>query len=242
MTVKKGNSILAIIPARGGSIGIVRKNIQVVAGKPLIAYTIDAAAQSKLLSRVVVSTDDPEIAAVAREHGADVPFLRPTEMATDEVSVYPALSHAVLWLEEQEGWQPDYVMLLQPTSPLRTCQDIDSAIQLALDTDADSVVSLCETKLHPYWTKTVTREGHIVDFIQLDEPIHRRQHLPPVYALNGSIYLVKRAILVERETFYTDRTLAYIMPASRSLDVDTPWDLELVSLVLADRELQSLGV
>ena len=234
MVFENKQVVLAVIPARGGSKGIAKKNIRPISGKPLIAYSIDAAKSSKLLDRTVISTDDPEIAAVSKEYGAEVPFLRPLEMATDEISIYPALIHAMLWLEEQEGWQADYVVLLQPTSPLRTGEDIDNAIELAFDKDADSVISLSETKTHPYWTKTITPEGKITDFLQLSDPIYRRQDLPPNYALNGSIYMAKRAVLLENQSFVTDHTFGYIMPQERSIDVDNNWDLKLVDLILSE--------
>ena len=168
MSPERESRVLAVITARGGSKGLPQKNIRPLAGKPLIAYTIDTASQARLLDRTVVSTDDQQIAEIARQHGAETPFLRPPQLATDDISVYPALAHAVQWLEEHEDYHPDYVMLLQPTSPLRTVEDIDNSIMIALEKDADGVVSLCEAKHHPYWMKRVTVDGQIVDFIPQD--------------------------------------------------------------------------
>jgi N-acylneuraminate cytidylyltransferase/CMP-N,N'-diacetyllegionaminic acid synthase len=241
MTLKKQGRVLAVIIARGGSKGLPLKNIRLLAGKPLIAYTIDAALQARLLDRTVVSTDDRQIAEIARQYGAEIPFLRPPELAQDETTVYPVLSHAVQWLENCEGYRPDYVMLLQPTSPLRTAGDIDNAIVLALERNADGVVSLCETKHHPYWTKRVTEDGQVVEFAPLDRAYDRRQELPRAYALNGAIYLCKREILLECQTFYTDRTYAYIMPIEHSLDIDTPWDLHLAELILQGKASHERG-
>ena len=224
--------VLGVITARGGSKGLPQKNIRPLAGRPLIAHTIHAALKSSLLDRTVVSTDDPQIAEVARQYGAEAPFLRPPELAGDEASVYPALAHAVRWLEEQNSYRPDYVMLLQPTSPLRTVEDIDNSVTIALENDADGVVSLCETKQHPYQAKQVTGDGRIEDFIPLERVYYRRQNVPPVHAPNGAIYLVRREILMKRQTFYTDRTYAYIMSPERSLDIDSSWDLHLAELIL----------
>lgn len=230
------HKVLGIIPARGGSKGLPEKNIRLLNGKPLIAYTIDAALRSTLLDRVVVSTDSPNIAKIAQQFGADAPFLRPPELARDDTLVYPVLVHAMGWLEERKGYRPDYVMLLQPTSPLRTGEDIDNSIRLAAEKDADGVVSLCETKHHPYWTKRVSEEGRILDFIPMDKSVEqaysRRQDLPPAHVVNGAIYLVKRDVLLERHTFYTARTYAYIMPIESSLDIDTFWDLRMAEVVL----------
>ena len=230
--------VLGVITARGGSKTLPNKNILPLVGKPLIAHTINATLNARLLSRVLVSTDHHGIAETARQFGAEVPFMRPAELAQDNTLVYPVLVHAVQWLEQQEGYQPDYVMSLQPTSPLRTADDIDDAIGLALEKDADSVVGLCRIKHHPYWTKGVSDDGRIVDFMSLDKPLEvaysRRQDLPQAYGINGAVYIVRREILLERQTFYTDRTYAYIMPVERSLDIDTLWDFRVVELLLKE--------
>ena len=232
MSTQRHIRVLGIIVARGGSKGLPQKNIRLLGGRPLIAHTIDAALQAQLLDRAVVSTDDHQIAEIAQQHGAETPFLRPPELARDDTMAHPVLVHAVRWLEEREGYRPDYAMMLQPTSPLRTAQDIDNCIALAHEKDADAVVSLCEPKHHPYWTKQLTEDGRVLSFIALDRAYDRRQDLPPAYALNGAIYLVKRDILVDRLTFYTDRTYAYIMPVERSLDIDTRLDFDLAEMIL----------
>ncbi|NJN67375.1 MAG: acylneuraminate cytidylyltransferase family protein [Chloroflexaceae bacterium] len=226
---------LAIIPARGGSKSIPRKNLALVAGKPLIAWSIQVALESQRLSRVIVSTDDEEIAEVAQEWGAEVPFRRPPELARDDTPGIDPIIHAVTWLEQHENDTPDYVVVLQPTSPLRTTQDIDAAVQLAQEKQVDSVVSVCPIHHHPYWTKRITDDGRLVPFLELEQDYYRRQTLPPVYALNGAIYLVQRTILLKQQSFYTEQTFAYVMPPERSIDVDTSWDLHLVNLVLEDR-------
>ena len=225
---------VGLITARGGSKGIPQKNIKPLAGKPLIAWTIEAALNSRRLDRVIVSTDDEEIAKVAREWGADVPFMRPPELAQDDSPHLEVIRHALRWLDSENQAQLDYLMLLQPTSPLRTTEDIDRAIVLATEKDADAVVSVCQTHDHPYLSKQVTPDGRLLDFVEKPQGYLARQRLPPAYSLNGAIYLVRRSVLLERDDWYTDGTFAYIMPPERSLDIDTPWDLHLVNLILRD--------
>ena len=234
--------ILAVITARGGSKGLPQKNLRPLAGRPLIAHTIGAARDAGLLDRTIVSTDDREIADMARQFEADVPFLRPAELARDESPSLPVLVQALEWLQQHQDYQPDYVMLLQPTSPFRTAQDIDNCITLALRKAADGVVSLSKAKHHPYWMKRVESDGRISDLLPPDKipesGFGRRQDLPSAYAVNGAIYLVKREVLIESRTFYTERTYAYIMPPERSLDIDTLWDFRLAELVLKDGLVQ----
>jgi CMP-N,N'-diacetyllegionaminic acid synthase len=225
---------LAVIPARGGSKGIPGKNLASAGGRPLIAWTIVAARAAQGVSRAVVSTDSPEIAEVARGLGAEIPFLRPAELATDAAPGMLPILHAIRWLEEQEGYRPDYVMCLQPTSPLRTAEDIDAALALARAKEADAVVSVAPVEHHPFWMKRVSPEGQLSDFMVPERPALRRQDLPLVHALNGAIYLVRREVLLAKQTWYTERTYAYVMPPERSFDVDTPWDLRIVDLLLGD--------
>lgn len=162
--------------------------------------------------------------------------MRPAELSRDDTPGIEPVLHAVSWLEQHENYCPDYVMLLQPTSPLRTAHDIDSAVAIAREHQADSVVSVTPTHHHPYWCKRITETGQLTNFLDLDAAYTRRQDLPPAYALNGAIYLVRRDVLVQEKTFYTDNTYAYSMPEERSLDVDTPWDLYVVDLILRDRK------
>lgn len=227
---------VGLITARGGSKGIPQKNIRPLAGKPLIAWTIEAALRSRRLERVIVSTDDEEIAKVSREWGADVPFMRPAELAKDDSPHLEVIRHALGWLESESEAELDYLMLLQPTSPLRTCADIDRAIALGEEKDADAVISVCQTHDHPFLSKQVAADGKLLDFVQKPQGYLARQSLPPAYSLNGAIYLVRRSLLLERDDWYTDRTFAYIMPPERSLDIDTPWDLHLVDLILRDSD------
>jgi CMP-N-acetylneuraminic acid synthetase len=225
-------TVLAIIPARGGSKGVPNKNLAQVAGRPLIEWTIDAARRATSLGRVVVTTDAPSIADAARKSGAEVPFLRPSELAQDDSPGMAAILHAVAWLAEHERYHPDYVMCLQPTSPLRTARDIDAAVGLLAQHEADSVVSVTPVDQHPYWMKQMDADGRLRDFMVPDRPAIRRQDLPLVYALNGAIYLAGRTVLVDTASWYTTNTRGYVMPPERSLDLDTPWLMHLADLML----------
>ncbi|KAB2646787.1 MAG: acylneuraminate cytidylyltransferase family protein [Verrucomicrobia bacterium] len=224
--------IAALIPARGGSKGIPRKNLVPLAGKPLIAWTIEAALGSDKLSRVLVSTDDAEIAAVARQYGAEVPFLRPPELARDETGTLEVALHALDWIEQNTTDRPEYLLLLQPTSPLRTTADIAAAIHLAQTRGADAVLGVCEAEPHPYLARRMDESGVLSDFIPAREASGRRQDFPPAYILNGALYLNRCTSLRASRVFQPPGALAHVMPRERSLDIDTPDDLRLAELLL----------
>lgn len=227
--------ILGIIPAREGSKSIPGKNLSSVAGQPLLNWTIYQALKSEALDRLILSTDSEEILRIGKTAGAEVPFLRPCELAEDDTPGIVPILHAIKWLASNEGYYPDLVMCLQPTSPLRTTEDIGGAVQIAVSNDADAVVSVTPVEHHPFWMKKIDNEGLMSSFISDGLAIGRRQDLPAVYSLNGAIYLAKRDVLMQRESWYTDKTFAYVMPPERSLDVDTPWDLYLADLILRDK-------
>ena len=224
---------LALVVARGGSKSIPRKNLAPLAGKPLIAWTIEAALRCRTELRVAVSTEDAEIARVAAECGAEVPFVRPADLARDDTPSIDVVVHALDELG-RHGYDPERVLLLQPTSPLRTAEDIDAAVALAAERGATSVVGVTLAAEHPWLTKRVTTDGVLEDFMA-HPPVTRRQDLEPAYALNGAIYLVRTAWLRSSRSFYAEATHAYVMPRERSLDVDEPWDLHLCELVLRNR-------
>ncbi len=231
--------VVGLITARGGSKGIPRKNIRQLAGKPLVAWTIEAARQSRLLSRVIMSTEDDEIAQTAREWGADVPFMRPAELAADDSAHISVVRHAADWLERHDGRAPEFLMVLQPPTPFRTAADIDGAIELANEKDADAVVSVVEAQHHPYLTRRMTEAGSLVEFVPCDIEYPRRQDLPPAYALNGAIYLIRCSRLPEVKTLVPQGSYGFTMPAERSLDIDTPWDFHLAELILKDSFTQA---
>jgi CMP-N,N'-diacetyllegionaminic acid synthase len=229
------SSCLAIIPARGGSRGIPRKNILSLLGKPLIAYTIEAARKACLIGRVLVSTDDPEIAAVATQFGAEVPFLRPPELARDETPTLPVLQHLLSQLKTMENYEPEIIVLLQPTSPLRRVGDIDKAVTLLQQTSADSVVSLCVAEHSPYWMNRLESD-RVLPFLENVPEYARRQDLPPVYRINGAVYATRRRILMEQNRLLGKNTHGIVMDAESSVDIDTPLDLKIAMLILQERQ------
>ena len=216
----------ALIPARGGSKGIPRKNIRMIAGKPLIVWTIEAALRSALLDAVVVSTDDAEIADVARSAGAQVPFMRPAELARDQTPGLDPVMHALDRLPEYGS-----VLLLQPTSPLRTTADIDACLGLAAERGAVSVVSVSEPEAHPYWSYRLNTDQTLARLIETT-PVTRRQDLPQVVAVNGAMYFAQADWLRRSGSLVDAQTLAYVMPRERSIDIDTPLDWALAELLL----------
>ena len=226
--------VLAIIPARGGSKGILGKNIVEVGGKPLIAWTIEAALQSSVFDRVMVSTDDSEIAETAKKYGAEIPWFRPSELAQDDSAVIDCLIYEVDRFKVEQDYVPDLIMLLQATSPLRTSEDIINAVQMHSEKSASSVVSVCEAPGHPYLTKKIDADGRLSDFIPIPIPEKNknRQNFPPVYLLNGAIYLFERDVLLNKHTLYGDPAFAYIMSAHQSHDIDTHWDLSFIDILI----------
>lgn len=233
------NKLLGLIPARGGSKSIPRKNIVTLAGRPLLAYTCEAALGCQRLTRVLLSTDDEEIARVGRACGVEVPFLRPVELARDDTSSLAVAQHALGWLMDHGGWKPDTLVLLQPTSPLRRAQHIGEALQIMEQADADTVVSVVEVP-HRFSPYTVMRlqDGWLRDFWQEPLPFYRfrRQNLPTLYARNGPVVLATRtSVILDSQTFYGPHTIPYVMSEEESVDIDTPSDLRLAEWHIAHR-------
>mgnify|MGYP000969617596 CR=1 FL=1 len=227
--------ILAVIPARGGSKGIPRKNIKDLAGKPLIAWTIETAKVSSVFDRIIVSTDDQEIADIARQFGADVPFLRPQELSTDTATSIDVVLHLIQWLRENERYSTDYLMLLQPTSPFRSPEDITQVIQLMQSNqEADAIISVTAVDHPVQWLRKMEANGKL---LPLDEtPLKlRRQDAQQIYQLNGSIYLIKTETFVKDKTFLPAKTFGYIMPEEKSIDIDTPWNFHMAELIMRDK-------
>lgn len=226
--------VLGIVPARGGSKGIPRKNLVSVHGKPLLYYTAASALKSKRLARVVLSTDDPEIAAAGKEMGLEVPFLRPAELARDNTPTIPVLQDVVRRLEG-EGDHFDAVLTLQPTNPLRRVEDIDGAIELMESTGADSVISFSDVgEKHPARMKMIDPEGRVRDPAFAEEyEGQRRQDLPKLYLREGSIYLTRREVLMEQNSLKGKDCRAWIIPEDRACNIDIPFDLYLVEQLMA---------
>jgi len=220
-------STLAIIPARAGSKGLLGKNKALMCGKPLISWTIAAAKAARSLDEIVVSTDDEEIADIAVSMGVNVPFLRPTELAQDDTPGIEPVLHAL-------SLMPDFdsAVLLQPTSPLRTPDDIDAIIDVARDGQARSIVSVCETKEPIQWNFTIQADGSLRPLFDGDS-IQRRQDTQTTYTLNGALYYFELPWFLERKNFLDDETLGFIMPPERSIDIDTDFDWLVAEFLLS---------
>ena len=231
-------AILSIIPSRGSSKGVPRKNIRPLAGKPVIAWTIETAFACHSLDRIIVSTDDKEIAEIARQYGAEVPFIRSNELAQDDTPDLPVYQHALSWLAEHEGYRPDIVVWLRPTAPLRTVQDVEAAIHLLIDTGADGVRSVCPAEHHPYWMKKLNGD-RLVPFMEgIDlTRYYQRQLLPPAYCLNGAVDVTWYTTVMDKGLLYSGDVRGYVMPVDRSIDLDSELDFAIAELLLQRRRL-----
>lgn len=229
--------VLAIIPARGGSKGVPRKNIRMVNGKPLIACTIEPALAVKdRLHRLIVSTDDEEIAAIAREYGAEVPFMRPADLGGDKIPMVPVLQHAVKTVEEMDGVKIDWVLLLQPTCPFRLPEDILAALDLAAEGGCDSVISVVRVlSHHPILMKKIENNQLLPFMIEEVEGTRRQDYAPPAYMRNGCIYLTNRDNLLKNNSIWGKIIRPYVMPEERSVNVDSELDMKLVEFMLESR-------
>ena len=225
--------MIAIIPARGGSKGLPGKNIRPLLGKPLIAYAIECARNARCIDRVVVSTDDPKIADIARRFGGEVPFLRPAALATDTAQAVDNYIYTVERLARESNSAIDSFVVLLPTTPLRTSDDVDRAVELFLSKNADSVVSYTPES-HPIrWHRYLDDDGSFVNIF--DETLANRQDLRTSYYPNGAVY-VFRVSLIQRRKYYSDRSYAYVMPNSRSVDIDTIEDFEFAEFLMRRRD------
>ncbi|WP_105176449.1 acylneuraminate cytidylyltransferase family protein [Clostridium cagae] len=230
------NEILAIIPARGGSKGLPGKNILNLNGKPLIAHTILASKNSKFVTRVVVSTDDKEIAEISKKYGAEVPYLRPNSLAKDKSLTIDSVFHMLDYLEKYEDYSPDYVLLLQCTSPLRNEQHIDEAIEKLVKSDFHGIISICESEVNPYWTNILKNES-LKYFLEEGKNITRRQDLPKIYRYNGAIYLAKTEALKRERTFEVENLTGYVMDRESSIDIDTEIDFKIAEIMMKNKDV-----
>jgi N-acylneuraminate cytidylyltransferase len=226
--------VLAVIPARGGSKGLPGKNIRPLRGLPLIAHSIRCAGLAADVSRVIVSTDSDAIAEVARAHGADVPFLRPPELASDTAAMWPVIQHALRTVEELDGIQYGSVLLLDPTSPGRLPEDIAAAVAaLEGDDTADGVVGVSEPEFNPYWHCVVDDgAGYMRDLIPGAGGYARRQDVPPVYRINATLYLWRRAHVLGAADWRTGRMRMHVLPESRAMHIDDVEQFEHANLAL----------
>jgi CMP-N,N'-diacetyllegionaminic acid synthase len=229
------DKVLAVITARGGSKGVPRKNIRQVAGKPLIVWTIETALQVRQhIHQVIVSTEDAEIAEISLACGAEVPFLRPPELAADTTPTLPVLQHAVQFIEALDARRMDWVLLLQPTSPLRTTEDILACLALARAGGCDSVISVVQVPTHPLFIKRIQNDRLLPFSNELveKEGTRRQDAQPPAYVRNGAIYITRRDVLMEQGSIWGQVIRPYVMPAERSVNVDSEMDLKLAEIIL----------
>ncbi len=226
--------IIAVICARGGSRGVPKKNIRPLLGRPLIAHTIDLAKKCPSIDRVIVSTEDPEIAGIAGEYGAEVPFIRPEALAQDSSPKLPVLQHAVNYLQSQENYHPDIIVDLDPTSPLRTVEDVETCIHMVQEAGTDNVFSVTQSRRNPYFNMVEVVDGRVKLVKSLNRPVAGRQDAPPVYDMNASIYAWKRAALMDNATIFLTGTLIYEMP-EWALDIDSKLDFEFAEFILSKR-------
>jgi CMP-N,N'-diacetyllegionaminic acid synthase len=230
--------ILGLIAARGGSKGVPRKNIKLLAGEPLIAYTIREARKSRYVTRLIVSTDDEEIARIARGYGAEVPFMRPVELALDHVTDLPVSQHCLTWLREHENYQPEIVVHLRPTAPLRTVVHIDQGIELLLNSpEADAVRSVCPASEHPLKMWTI-KDNWLIPFVSedaygIEEAYNQpRQNLPQAFIQNGSVDVVRAKVIMDQNSVTGRRIKAFVMDELDSVNIDSPLDWALAEILM----------
>lgn len=231
--------ILGVITARGGSKGIPKKNIKLLAGRPLIAYTISVAKKSSMIDDLIVSTDDKKIAEICRQYQVKVPFLRPAELAGDTVGHLEVIKHAIKSMEEQEKIKYDYVVIFQPTSPFRLVEDIDQTIEKIIKYQADSAFSMCEVSSGHHPIKAKMMEGDLVLPYLMEEEIGtRRQDFPPAYKRSGSVYVTRRDLPMEENRLFGDKIVGHLIDNDRSIDIDTYEDWLLAKYKYAQLKKQ----
>ena len=228
-------NILGVVPARAGSKGIPRKNLLTLGGKTLLELAIESARESRLLTRTIVSTEDEELAEVARECGAEVPFLRPSELASDTASVWSAMRHAVAYLAEREGWKADTAVILQPTTPFRRGEHIDATVQVLLDTGAESAMTVREVDYPPHWMLRMDNEGRLSRLIDDSHDYSRRQDTPKVYQPAGMVYAVRNGVLGRANMYSTEYARGVPVSFEDSVNIDEWWQYRLAQLLWKER-------
>lgn len=228
--------VLGIVTARGGSKGIPRKNLALLLGKPLLQYTAEAALGASTLSDTILTTDDEDIAEVGRSYGLEVPFMRPKELATDDTPTLPVVQHAVHFLQNL-GREYDAICLLQPTNPLRRSEHIDACVSMLFDGDADSVITVLPVphQYNAHWVYFQDENGTLRLSTGETEPIPRRQELPPAFHREGSVYVVRRNVLMMNNSLYGHRVTGYLLKTGDSVNIDTLEDLQRAEKLLQSR-------
>jgi len=233
-SIKSGNKVLGVIPARGGSKSIPKKNISKLNGKPLIFYTIEQAKKSSLLDKFIVSTDSKEIASIAKNYNVEVPFLRPKELSKDDTGSVDVVLHALNFMEKKDNTQYDFVVLLQPTNPLRSFALIDEAINIIKNNNIDSVVSIVDVGAnHPHRMYSLNSKNQLKPFVKnLKNQMMPRQKLPSIYIRSGDIYVIKKNILIKKKSLIGDNTYGFVVDANETVNIDEKVDLDIARLKL----------
>ncbi|MBW2107573.1 MAG: acylneuraminate cytidylyltransferase family protein [Deltaproteobacteria bacterium] len=228
-------NIVALVPARKGSKGLVGKNLRTVAGKPLLGYTLEAARASRMVSRVIFSTDSEKMAKIAATYGAEVPFVRPEPLASDTACMVDVMQHCVRWLQTNEGYRTDLLVTLYVTSPFRTAKQIDEAINRFLNSDADCLVSVSRQKHHPYWSLKIDENERLQHAFEQGKTLYRRQDMPATYEQNGAIYIVRPKDFhkLDRRSM-AENTLPYVMDGPSGLNIDEEQDLVLAEALASE--------
>ena len=226
--------ILGVTPARGGSKGIREKNIRIIAGRPLIAFAIEVGLATRLIDRYIVSTDSKEIARIAVSLGATVPFERPAIIATDSAPMLPVLKHAVVEIEQQTGDVVEAVVLLDPTAPLRTVEDVENAIKLFQQGECDAVISVNKSAKNPYFNMVEIRNGYCNLVKPIDPPVTRRQDAPEVFEMNTVVSIFSKKVVMNAKQRIPKKTRYLMIPRERSIDIDTPYDLQRLDFLLSN--------
>ncbi|MEK5757567.1 acylneuraminate cytidylyltransferase family protein [Acinetobacter variabilis] len=230
-------NVTALIPARGGSKRLPRKNVKLLHGKPLIAWSIEVAKVSKYIDRVVVSTDDEEIKRISEQHGAEVPFLRPEHLANDHASSFDVIKHTIDYLKLDQS--NELIVLLQPTSPLRLVSEIDRALEFFVHKNAKGVVSISETEHSPMWSNTLPENSCMSDFIRPEVQGKRSQDLPKFFRLNGSIYIYETLSLLEQsKIFFNENVYGFKTSLETAVDIDTGLDFLIAETIMKNRAIE----
>ncbi len=229
----KNKTFLGIVPARGGSKGLPGKNIKELCGKPLIAWSIESGLKSKYLDEVMITTDSKDIADIAKQYGASVPFLRPEFLASDTATSFDAIKHTIEFYKNEFDKEFDYIVLLEPTSPLRETSDIDIAIEQLFNSNADSIVGICRTEdQNPAFLVFKNEKDFISGYENHDMKVLRRQDIKDVYFFEGTIYISKTDVLLNKKTFYHENTIGYVVPKYKSLEIDDIDDFIMVEAIM----------
>lgn len=226
--------VLFLVTARGGSKGVSRKNIREIGGLPLIAYKIIAAKKCKYDKRIIVSTEDEEIAQISKKYGAEIPFIRPKELATDIANSIDVVKHAILWLEVNDPQKYEYICLLEPSSPFASYDDLNEALDLMVESNADTLLSVKATDVNTAFIHTLDARGRLSKFYYAIKELNsvRRQDMPTEYTMNGCMYIAKWEYFKENQSFHSENSMPYIMDEKNSIEIDSMFNYEMARFMV----------